>query len=67
MGLKRQKVSWSLLTRHLYTRQLAAVLSIEVLHPEACRLLLLLCLYTRTMLKVHGNLNKGASESMKVN
>ena len=63
MGLKRQKFSWSLLTPHLYTRQLACepqtgslayfsvavrngtkkrpVLGIEVLHPEACILLLL--------------------------
>ena len=71
MGLKRQKIFWSLLVRYLYTRQLAykpqtgapslflscwqernekkrPVLSIEVLHPATCRLLLLLYLYART-------------------
>ena len=45
------------------------VLSIEVLHPATCRLLL--CCITsmqgQTMLKVHGNLNKGAFGSMKLN
>ena len=81
MGLKSHKFSWSLLARHLYTRQLACepqkgsvaclsvavtngtkkrpVLSVEGLHPEKCRLLLLLllCLYaTQTMLKIHGSL-----------
>ena len=83
MGLKRQKLSWSLLARYLYTRQRACepqtgslayfsvavrngtkkrpVLSIEVLRPSTCRLLLSLYLYTRT------NLNKGASGSVKLN
>ena len=85
MGLKRQKFSWSLLTRHLYTRQLARepqtgslacfsvavrngtkkrpVLSMEVLHQEACRMIL----KGQTVLRFHGNLNKGASGSMKLN
>ena len=40
------------------------VLSIEVLHPATCRLLLM---QGQTVLKVHGNLNKGALGSMKLN
>ena len=104
MGLKRQKFSCSLLTRHLYTRQLAcepqtgslAYLSVAVrngtekndqfsrskfLHPpveeadptsRSMQAAAFACLYTnciqgQTMLKVHGNLNKGASGSMKWN
>ena len=90
MGLKSQKLSWSLLVRHLYTRQLACVpqtgslpylsvalrngtkkrpvLLIEGLHSETCMLLLLLWLYVRTNnAKIHGNLNKAASESVKLN
>ena len=47
------------------------VLSIEGPHKKkTCRLLLLLllCLYARTnTVKIHGNLNKGASGSMKLN
>ena len=45
------------------------VLSIEGLHPETCRLLLLIYsafMQGQTMPKTHGNLNKGASGSMKL-
>ena len=51
-------------------RRKRPVLSIEVVHPATCRLLLSLCLYARTrqtVLKVNRNLNKGASGSMKLN
>ena len=92
MGLKRQEFSWSLLVRHLYTRQLAcepqtgslAYFSVAGTNgtekttssldrsstssnmPSAafadCT-----SLQGQTVLKVHGNLNKGASRSMKLN
>ena len=91
MGLKRQKFSWSLLARHLYTRQLAcepqtgslAYFSVAVrngtqkndqfslskfyIQQHAGFCFCCTSMQGQTMLKVHGNLKKGASGSMKLN
>ena len=94
MGLKRQKFSWSLLTRNLYTRQLScesrtgslAYFSVAVrngtkkttssldrssasrsMQAAAFAVPLYRPIQGQTMLKVYGNLNKGASGSMTLN
>ena len=87
MGFKRQKFSWSLLARHLYTRQLAREPQTESLayfsgtkrnndqfsrskfciqeHGGFC--FCCTSIQRQTALNVHGNLNKGASGSVKLN
>ena len=84
MGLKRQKFSWSLLARHLYTRQLACepqtgsitYFSVAVRNGKKNDQFSRSKFYIQqhagycartTVLKVYGNLNKGASGSMKLN
>ena len=85
MGLKRQKVSWSPLIRHLYTRQLAceprtgslAHFSVAIRNRKKKRISSLdrrstsshmqAAVQGQIVLKVHGNLNKRASGSMKLN
>ena len=89
MGFKSQKFSWSLLARHLYTKQLACesqtgsldYISVGVRngtkneqfsqsrvyiqkHAGCC--FCCASLQEQTMLKIHVNLNKGASGSMKL-
>ena len=90
IGLKRQKSSWSLLTRHLYTRQLACEpqtgclayfpvpvrngtketsSSLDLSSSSRSMQTAGFCcasIQGQTVLKVHANLNKGTSGSMKL-
>ena len=79
MGIKRQKFSWSLMARHLYSRQLAykpqtgslaTTSSLDRTSTSSNMQATALCctsMQGQTVVKVHGNLNKGASGSMKLN
>ena len=84
-GAQKTKICWSLLARHLYTRQLAcepqtgslAYFSVAVrngkekttssLDRSSTSSNMQAAKQGQAVLKVHGNLNKGASGSMKLN
>ena len=73
MGPKSHKFSSSLLTRHLYTRQLACEpqtgsrWKVDIhKHAGCCCCFYCAFMHGQAMLKIHGNLNKGASGSMKL-